>query len=116
MAVTHVTRSFEFAAVHALHTGARRERPHGHRYRLEVTLSARADAELEAAVDAHVLAHLHARDIDRVTGGPSTGERLVEWIDARLRATPLRDRLRAVVLRETAKNRFVSAASEDRYV
>ena len=119
MAVTptiHVTRAYEFRGVHSLLTGPRRERTHGHRYVLEITLAARDDRRLDRIVADLVQTPLHGHVLDDLTDGPSTGERLVEWIDERLRTSEVAGLIRAVTLRETAKNRFVSAKSEDRYV
>jgi hypothetical protein len=108
-----VTRSYEFRATHHLTAGPAPEGLHGHRYHVEVTTVGARPAEVDECVHRLIVSPLHGR---RITIEPATGEKIVEWIDARLRDSAIGPRLRAVGLRETDKNRFVSALTEDRYV
>lgn len=107
------TRRYPFQSVHALHAGAVVERAHGHQYFLEVSFEGR-DIDGADSIIEKLVSHLHATEITEVN--PSTGEMIVEWIDAQLRSGPLSPRLRAVALQETRKNRFVSSRTEAKYV
>jgi len=113
MAVITRTDVFHFRATHHLDGGPAPEALHGHDYRLEVTTSDVDRARVVEVVTKHVVAVLHGRQIEIA---PATGENIVEWIDQRLRDSDLRHHLRASSLRETPKNRFVSARSEARHV
>ncbi|MGE0526875.1 MAG: 6-carboxytetrahydropterin synthase [Bdellovibrionales bacterium] len=120
MGLTTWTRRFHFQCVHTLQTGAHSERLHGHWYELEV--SSRADgpvtrAHADMIVASQILNHVHGQDLSAVLApSVATGETLVEWIHARLQATELGTQVLAVALQETRKNRFISAASEARFV
>ena len=106
------TRRYSFQSVHALHLGLHKERRHGHQYFLEVSFSNCPTEPVDTQVG-RVLARLHGHELKGELE-PATCEHLVEWIHARL--LELRLSLRAVALQETRKNRFVSSASEARFV
>jgi len=92
-----VRREFEFEAAHRLprHEGKCRL-PHGHSYRLAVTVEREVDpesglaidfSELKAVVEREVLQALDHRDVNEVLENP-TAEAMAVWIWGRL-AGPL---------------------------
>ena len=107
------TRRYSFQSVHALHVGVHRERRHGHQYFLEVSFSGCEVSQVDSEIGG-ILSRLHGFEL---TGElePATGEHLVEWIHSRL-SPGLGSHLKAVALQETRKNRFISSASEARFV
>lgn len=110
-----ITRRYAFHSVHSLVTGVHREKRHGHQYYLEVCFAGRDVAAIDQIVEAEILPHVHGREL-RGELEPATGEHLVEWVHARLNASPVGPAIVACALQETRKNRFVSAASEPTYV
>ena len=92
-----VRREFEFEAAHRLprHTGKCR-RPHGHSYRLVVTVDRPVDpdsglaidfADLRETVEREVISALDHRDVNEILENP-TAEAMAVWIWSRL-AVPL---------------------------
>lgn len=104
------TRRYVFQAVHKLDVPQAPERTHGHEFFLEVSFS--GDVDLTDAVVAPVLERLHGQDLGFID--PPSGENIARWIHDQLSA--MEPRLKAVALQETKKNRFISGASELRYV
>lgn len=92
-----VTKCFRFDAAHHLpgYPG-KCARPHGHGYRLEVTVSGpvRDDGlvmdfyELKRIVEGRVIEKLDHRDLNEIIALPSA-ERVAEWIWDRLSDLPL---------------------------
>lgn len=105
---SYVTRTFHLRGVHQLKDPVWEEPKHGHEYLLEVTMPApNADFTI---VEEDVLRHWDAKDWSRFGLNNPSGEMLVEKFDEILRQK-LGDRLIAVGLRETRKNRFYSSKS-----
>src|SRR4051812_43814317 len=110
MALTALTRRYSFRGVHSLTTGVHREKLHGHQYYLEVSFRGLPEEEVSRLVETEVIAQLDGRDLTAQIF-PATGEKIVEWIDERLRASPIGTQILAVCLQETRKNRFISRRS-----
>lgn len=108
------TRRYPFQSVHALTTGPLREQRHGHQYFLEVTFEGRDVDSVDGYVAQNILSKLHAHEVRGIS--PSTGENIVDWIHSQLNESPFAERVRAVALQETRKNRFISRWSGAEYV
>ena len=104
------TRRYAFQAVHKLDVPHAPERTHGHEFFLEVSFT--GDVDQADTLIAPVLKRLHGQDLGFIR--PPSGENIVDWIHNQL--SVLGPRLKAVALQETKKNRFISGASELRYV
>ena len=107
-----IRKLFSFEAAHALpHHAGKCARPHGHSYRLEVTVRGplRDDgpdrgmvmdfADVEAVVDAAAIGRLDHRDLNAIVENP-TCERVLLWIARAL--APQLPQLDELVLWETA--------------
>ena len=103
-------RSFDFEAAHHLpkHPGKCRH-PHGHSYRLVVTVERPVDgetgmlidfADLKGIVKQHVISQLDHRNVNDLIDNP-TAEVMAIWIWDRLR--PVLDGLDEVELHETRR-------------
>lgn len=123
-----LTKTFHFEAAHSLpgHRG-KCARPHGHSYRLEVTLRGPIKQapgtsddgmvmdfeELSQFVQQAVLERLDHQDLNAVTGIRTTAENLVYWIWEALLQIGLPERLLyRLCLWETAQNRVEITAAE----
>jgi hypothetical protein len=104
-----------FRTVHALVSGVHREEYHGHNCALEITFHKCEVAEVDREVQREVLSRLDAHDLGQVIQ-PPTGEVLVEWIHQQLEQSALKNKIIAVAVQETRKNRFVSARSDPRLI
>lgn len=104
------TRRYAFQAVHKLDVPQAPERTHGHEFFLEVSFS--GDIDETDTVVAPILKRLHGQDLGFID--PPSGENIAGWIHGQLAV--MGPRLKAVALQETLKNRFISGASELRYV
>ncbi len=106
-------RRYHFQSVHSLRTHL--EKRHGHSYALEVSFSEGLDwKQVDICVHNHILSVLHAREITMIE--PATGENIVNWIHTELLKTELGPCLVGVALQETHKNRFISEATDLKYV
>ncbi len=111
-----VTKRFSFEAAHHLpgYPG-KCARPHGHGYRLEVTVGGpvRDDGlvfdfyDLKKVVEERVIARLDHTDLNDLLDVPSA-ENIVLWIWAQLEDLPLRE----ITLHET-ENSWVTYRGED---
>ncbi len=106
------TRRYAFQSVHALKQA--REKRHGHEYFLEVSFRGREIDDVDQVIRSVVLDKMHARELKQFAH--ASGEFLVDGIHEMLMETPLKNRVCAVALQETRKNRFVSRYSEARFV
>ena len=135
MSRVSVTRRVRFEAAHRLwstqlddaaneatYGKCSREGGHGHNYEVEVTVEGEPDprsglvvvrADLDAAIDEHLLRRCDHRDLDRVIGADtvSTGENLAriffDWLAPHVPA-----RLTRVRVYETPRNIFDAFALE----
>lgn len=115
MGVITLTRRYFFQSVHALVAGSRIESLHGHGYHLEVTSIDSSPDEIDEVYEQSIEPWLHGKHLkDELQ--PSTGEHLVDWIHQQFLKSDLKDRIKAVALQETAKNRFVSSWTEKTFV
>ncbi len=124
-----LTKVFRFEAAHQLvYHGGKCARPHGHSYRLEVTLRGpvkdtpgRSDhgmvmdfGDLAQLVREAVLERLDHTDLNQVTGVYTTAENLAHWIwDALVDAGLPEELLYRVRLWET-ENGFVEITAAER--
>ncbi|MBS1707528.1 MAG: 6-carboxytetrahydropterin synthase [Armatimonadetes bacterium] len=132
-----ITRTYEFAAAHRLHTDALSDAEnldlygkchnpagHGHNYVLEVSVSGSADPvsgmlcrleDLDEAVQTEVLDRYDHRNLDmeieELHGRPTTSENVAAAIFDRLK-DKVPAKLSKVVLYETARNAFEVNADE----
>jgi 6-pyruvoyl-tetrahydropterin synthase len=108
-----LTRRYRIRGVHVLLDQKYHEPKHGHEYELHVTVASAAErSNLDAIVQNQILDNWDKQDFMTKGIWQTSGEMLVEEFDRILRASDLGPQLKAVVLKETRKNRFVSARSE----
>lgn len=124
-----ITKIFRFEAAHHLpgHRG-KCARPHGHSYRLEVTLSGpikdapgESDhgmvmdfAELSQVVNTAVIERLDHQDLNAVTGLQTTAENLAHWIWGELTAGGLSEALLSRIRLWETESCFVDITHQER--
>ncbi len=112
--MTVLTQTFRLRGVHFLYDPNHAEPKHGHEYFLEVSVKAETGRDvLQEIVDREVIKKWDKKNWCEMKVQQATGERLVEEFDRILRKTELKKNLVAVALKETKKNRFVSALSTE---
>jgi hypothetical protein len=111
--MTVMTRRFRLRGVHFLYDEKYNEPKHGHEYELLVSVKAGVDSHfVEAIVAREILAKWDKKDFMKLGLAQASGELLVEEFDRSLRASELNNLLVGVTLKETRKNRFISAKSD----
>ena len=130
MRYASITKIFRFEAAHHLpgHQG-KCARPHGHSYRLEVTISGPIkDApgesdhgmvmdfgELSHTVNNSVLERLDHQDLNAVTGLHTTAENLAHWIWDELTANGLSEALLYRIRLWETESCFVEITQQERH-
>jgi hypothetical protein len=110
--MTVLTKSFRLRGVHFLYDPNHNEPKHGHEYFLEVSVRAEVGRDrLQAVVEKEIVNVWDKQDWTKMDLQQASGELLVEEFDRRLRDSQIAKDLIAVALKETKKNRFVSARS-----
>lgn len=115
MALVATTQRFSFRAVHSLHTGSRLEPRHGHQFFVEISYPSAAGAEVESVFKKQLGTRLDGQDL-RLLVPVVSGEMLVEWIHEQLIQALSPEKILAVAIQETRKNRFLSARSDARWI
>ena len=107
------TRRFRLRGVHFLYDPKYNEPKHGHEYELHISVKAETPtALLEEIVKNEILKKWDKADFMKNGLAQASGELLVEEFDRALRTSELKHSLVGVVLKETRKNRFISANSD----
>ncbi len=130
MRYASITKIFRFEAAHHLpgHQG-KCARPHGHSYRLEVTISGPIkDApgesdhgmvmdfgELSHTVNNSVIERLDHQDLNAVTGLHTTAENLAHWIWDELTANGLSEALLYRIRLWETESCFVEITQQERH-
>jgi len=130
MRYASITKNFRFEAAHHLpgHQG-KCARPHGHSYRLEVTISGPIkDApgesdhgmvmdfgELSHTVNNSVIERLDHQDLNAVTGLHTTAENLAHWIWDELTANGLSEALLYRIRLWETESCFVEITQQERH-
>jgi hypothetical protein len=110
--MTVLTQRFVLQGVHVLFDPVHIEPKHGHEYTLQVSVEAKVGVELLLqTVQELIVKPWDKKDWSKMGLLQATGELLVEKFDEILRHSGIGALLVAVVLKETRKNRFVSAKS-----